>query len=194
MILQEIKDATRAEHQALEATVDILGRLGSLEDYRALLARFWGFYAPLEPLLHGRPEWGERAMDVAGRRKVPLIERDLRDLGATPASLAALPRCADLPAAASFARALGCMYVLEGATLGGQLISREVRGRLALTPERGCGFFASYGDQVGPMWRAFQGWLLRSATDAESAREMMAGARDTFGAFGAWLRRGEGEH
>ena len=191
MILHEIKDATRTEHAALEATVDIFGRLGSREEYRALLARFWGFYAPMESRLLERPEWGRHDMDIGARRKVPLLVRDLGDLGASADSVAALPRCAELPESGSFARAMGCLYVLEGATLGGQLISREVRARLGLTPEHGCGFFASYGAEVGPMWRAFQGWLIQTAADDEAARAMIAGARDTFQAFGAWLRRCE---
>lgn len=193
MILHSLKDSTRAEHQALEATVDIGRRLGSLAEYRALLARFWGFYAPMEAGLLERPEWRQRDLDIGARRKAPLLLADLRALGASPDSLAALPRCADLPAGGSFAHALGCMYVLEGATLGGQLISREARARLGLTPERGCGFFSSYGDQVGPMWRDFQGWLLQTATDEQAAREVIAGANATFRAFGAWLRRGEGD-
>ena len=188
MILERLKHETHAAHMRLEATVDLPGRLRSAETYRALLARFYSFYAPLEPRILARSEWAQHDFPIAQRAKVPALARDLAALGFTPEALAALPRCEELPALASFPAALGAMYVLEGATLGGQLISRAVRAELGFAPETGCAFFASYGRELGPMWQAFRALLARAeAENPASADAIVAGARATFAALGAWI-------
>lgn len=46
------------------------------------------------------------------------------------------------------------MYVLEGATLGGQIISRSLGGRFGLTPQTGLRFCSSYGAQAAFAARA----------------------------------------
>ena len=53
------------------------------------------------------------------------------------------------------AEGIGCLYVLEGSTLGGQFILRALQERLGLSPDREARFFASYGKHVGSMWKSF---------------------------------------
>ena len=185
--LLRLKQLTHAEHQATEESVDLPACLASQADYRRMLERFWGFYGPLEAKLAMRPEWAGAGVAIEQRLKTPALLCDLRALGRSPAAIAGLPRCTDLPAADSFASALGCMYVLEGATLGGQIIAREARRALDLTPERGCAFFSSYGAEVGPMWRAFGALLLQFAVDDAAEAAIVQGARETFQAFRRWL-------
>lgn len=189
MILTRLKQETRAEHEAVEQTVDLLSRLGSAGDYRLLLERFLGFYAPMEAQLGALPVWDELAIPIADRMKVPALLCDLDALGMTPGEVAALPRCADLSVIEGAPHALGCLYVLEGATLGGQLIAREAQRALGLTPERGCAFFSSYGKDVGPMWREFRTWLVAAANDEAAEAAIIRGAHETFGSFGRWLTR-----
>ena len=194
MILDRLKHETHAAHMRLEAIVGLPSRLRSAESYRALLARFYGFYAPLEPRILARNEWARYDFPIAQRAKVPALERDLAALGYTSETLAALPRCVELPALASFPAALGAMYVLEGATLGGQVISRAVRAELGYAPETGCAFFASYGRELGPMWQAFRAFLASiEAENPASADAIVAGAHATFAAFGAWIGRARTE-
>lgn len=189
-ILARLKRETQAEHAAIEQRVDLPRRMSSADAYGRLLARFWGFYAPIEDRLAARPEWDRCGIDLRPRLKAPVLARDLRALGWPAGVLAALPRCRDLPPLDSFARALGCLYVLEGATLGGQLIAREARRSLGLSAERGCAFFLSYGESVGPMWRAFRGLLAQAAAEADDAA-IVCGARATFAAFDRWLAQEE---
>ena len=187
MILTRLKHETQAAHQAIEARVDLLNRLGSVADYRQLLERFWGFYAPIEEAVAAGPEWASFGVDIQQRMKAPALARDLQSLGLSPVAVDALPLCRTLPAMASFPHRLGCLYVLEGATLGGQIIAREVHGRLGLTAEQGCSFFASYGEHVGAMWRAFRVLLLQAAADELAAEALVRGANETFEAFDRWL-------
>jgi heme oxygenase len=190
MILTRLKHATQADHRAIEAHVDLLNRLGSLVEYRQLLERFWGFYAPIEQQITAGSDWARYGVDIQQRLKTPALARDLQALGLSPAAIAALPRCCVLPAPDDFPHRLGCLYVLEGATLGGQIIARAVRDRLGLTPAHGCGFFASYGDQVGSMWQAFRALVIAAAVDELAELALVRGAHETFAAFGGWLAPG----
>jgi heme oxygenase len=81
--------------------------------------------------------------------------------------------------------------VLEGATLGGQLIARHVIPLLGLAPDAGAAFFTSYGAEVGARWRSL-GEFLRRQLGREADVQRAAGAAcDTFGKLDCWLARGQ---
>ncbi len=183
-----LRARTAAAHARLEARLDVFSRLRSHEDYRTLLARFYGLYEPLEPRLAAIARSPDLSLDYAARRKVPLLERDLAALGLDAPALARLPRCTRLPALEGPAALLGCLYVLEGATLGGQLIARHVAQELGLGA-RGTAFFSSYGEGVGPMWRLFVAALEGFAADADRQAAVIRSANDTFAVFEDWLTR-----
>lgn len=101
--------------------------------------------------------------------------------------MAALPRCTGLPLLTTPAQAFGCLYVLEGATLGGQLTSRLLAQRFGLGSDHGGAFFASYGEQVGPMWWGFRAALSTFAADTGTDEAIVQTACDTFAAFENWV-------
>ena len=86
-------------------------------------------------------------------------------------------------------QALGCLYVLEGATLGGQIISRQLEERLAIDAGHGGRFFASYGAAVGEMWQAFGEILVAHARGLECGDAIVASGCATFDAFGRWFQQ-----
>ena len=175
--LAVLRIQTASHHAAVERRVDIVGRLHSVEGYVDLLARLYGFYAPFEEVLGTAvARWGV-PYDVEARRKAPLIARDLAALGLAPAAVAALPRCGWAPLPGRPAAALGCLYVVEGATLGGRLIARLVERRLGLGPRTGAAFFGAYGPEVGPRWRAFCSVLADAMSDRATERHVVAAAR-----------------
>jgi heme oxygenase len=157
----------------------------SLQNYRLLVARFFGFYANWEPqvasILADEDFFGPR-------RKIHLLEQDLTVLGYDAGAIEALPRCRDLPPLAGLPEAYGSLYVLEGSTLGGQVIARRLERSLGFADGRGYAFFRSYGREVGAMWRAFGERLLAlpSATGETSVRS----AQSTFARLHGWLCRG----
>lgn len=51
--------------------------------------------------------------------------------------------------------ALGVLYVMEGATLGGKIITNHLNNFDWINVERHCNFFNSYGSQRGKMWSEF---------------------------------------
>ncbi|NMO16083.1 biliverdin-producing heme oxygenase [Pyxidicoccus fallax] len=190
--MQRLKTETRPHHERTEAAVRLMEPDLTPGGYRRHLEALHGFYVPLEAELSAWLEGAVPALRAHERWKVPLLEEDLRALGHDTASLARLPRCQQLPQLPGLPEALGCFYVLEGSTLGGQLILRHLRRRFADVPVGPFAFFSAYGEEVGPMWRAFGQALTQAAAEASSSdfdARVVKGAQDTFEAFGAWLAR-----
>ena len=184
--MKRLREETREQHEALEAALPFGEARLDAGLYPALLARFWGFYATweAEAAAHATPSL---APVLADRAKLPLLSADVRVCGMDPA---ALPRmdAGLLPSFASEFGLLGSMYVVEGATLGGQVISRSLEREAGFHDGVGYSFFRSYGSAVGQQWKAFTA-LLETAPDHEGDR-MVAAARQTFEAFAAWFAGG----
>lgn len=187
MILAHLKQATRARHAAIESQSVLLDRNLSRTTYHACLRRFLGYYAPLELSLLGPHPWLATGLTYEDRRKSQLLTQDLLALGDTSSALALAPQCHALPDLSTPARLFGCLYVIEGATLGGQIISRYLLARLGLTPQSGCSFFRGYGERTGSQWKAFGAHLTRFASQSARDEEIVAGANDTFETLSCWL-------
>jgi heme oxygenase len=186
--LQRLRAGTRDQHRRLEDAVALSKRLSSLEDYRGLLKAFYGLYSPLEARLASHEPLSHTGLAADRLQKHQLLEQDLLALGQSPHEIESLPRCFRLPEIGNLFAAAGCLYVLEGATLGGQVVRREVGRRLTLAGERGCTFFASYGARVGEMWTDFCERLTSlAAGDSQRGDSIVKGARDTFACFEEWM-------
>jgi heme oxygenase len=81
---------------------------------------------------------------------------------------------------------LGAMYVMEGSTLGGQLIARQFQRTLHLNEGKGDAFFRGYEDQTGPMWREFCDVLKMRVTDEETESAVLS-AKAMFTPYGSWM-------
>lgn len=186
-VLDALKARTRQLHDNLEARVDVLSRLQSLESYQQLLTAFFGFYAPLEAHLSDCVALKSAGLDFEPRRKVPLLVADLEFFRVDANSL---PRAVDLPQIGSASDGFGCLYVLEGATLGSQIIKRLLVQHLKISADNGGAFFNAYGDRVGQMWDTFRRLLSQYAAAHATARdEIVVAAEETFLRLDAWFAR-----
>ena len=189
MILELLKARTRAHHERAEAALPLMDDGLTLERYRDTLAAFLGVYLPVEERLGALHAWHALGFDFDRRRKAPLIDRDLLALGWTAADVALVPLCPEPPAVDTLPRALGALYVMEGATLGGQLVRRRLAATLGLDAAGGVAFFSSYGDGVGPMWKEFQGLVRRSIASHDELDAMVDAAAATFDTITSWITR-----
>jgi heme oxygenase len=187
LFLKRLKQATNERHRALEGQLPLLDSRLSREHYRQFVSRFFGYYEPLEARLLSLACWDEIGFDYAERRKTPRLEQDLIALGETPDALTWVPRCQDLPEVVTIPHLLGCLYVIEGATLGGQIISRRLQTNLGLTPESGASFFNGYGAQTGPRWQAFGTTLTTLAQRTGGEEDIIDSANKTFATIDEWL-------
>ncbi len=117
-----------------------------------------------------------------------LIEQDLRFLGTDRPEL--LPLCAQIASIGSSESVFGSLYVVEGATLGGQYISRHVQQVLNVTPESGGHFFRGYGQRTGEMWQTFRSTLDSFALTQQTQDRVLFTALETFKTLRTWFLRG----
>lgn len=181
-----LRRVTQALHSSAERHFALTDRTWTRDAYRILLARLWGFYAPLESALAGL-KLQDNGIRLEERRKLPWLEADLLYLGMTRDSIAGLPGCKDLPRLADAHDGLGALYVLEGATLGGRIILRTLQAQMDISPLKGGRFFASYGSRIGAMWRAYLGALELAGASPAGAGAIEQAALETFGAFDRWF-------
>jgi heme oxygenase (biliverdin-IX-beta and delta-forming) len=186
-IFQRLKQETAVAHQSVENYVPVFRAGFDLQEYGVLLEKFYGFWAPLEAELSQSPSLCAPELDLVGRLKSHLLEDDLRFLGRDPAGV---PRCDKLPAVDSFWRGLGCLYVLEGSTLGSRFISRRLEETLQVQAGSGASFFNAYGEAVGEHWKAFKAFAT-ARVELDQAAEVVTSACDTFQNFEAWLKGGK---
>jgi heme oxygenase len=181
-----LRAATGPSHQRLEKRLDINSRFSELGAYRSHLQMMWGFCAQFEASL-GPESFGDGLPDYDCRRKTPLLARDLIALGFDAGSVASLARCRAAPPHSDVAAAFGCLYVLEGATLGGRALLPVVRDRLGFTAEHGAAYLASYRDNVAAMWRRFGDALDAWCCVPERQISATQAAIRTFDALADWL-------
>ena len=169
---ERLRGATASAHAALEAELDLLHDLDRTRLVR-VLRRFAGFHAGWEPAV-------ARLLDEPAlwepRRRLPALHADLALLGAADAT-EAWPAPAWLCDAHA---AWGSLYVMEGSTLGGQVIGRALRA----AGTEGLSYFDGRGREAGPLWRT-----LRARLDVlpEPGR-VCAAAISTFDALRLWMR------
>jgi heme oxygenase len=184
-ILGVLREKTRAEHQAIEASLAVLmSQALTREAYEEVLKRFYGFYASVEHALARTIGLDGAGIALEPRAKAPLLAIDLRFFQVDPMIV---PRCADHVRVDSVAAALGSMYVLEGASLGGQIISRRLRTTIGVTPETGGRFFHGYGERTGEMWSAFgEALSAYSSRERQTERQIVEAAKATFRDLRGW--------
>ncbi len=187
MILPKLKQATRERHIALESQMPLLDPLLSHAIYRQLLRKFYGYYAPLEMQLLTLPWWDEIDFGYTDRYKTPRLARDLIALGDTPDTLPLMPFCQALPTVVTLPDLLGCLYVIESMTLGGQVITRHLKNNLKLTLASGTEFFNGYGAETGTRWQAFCTMLTTQAAKTADDESILATANKTFDTLDQWL-------
>ncbi|WP_426959799.1 biliverdin-producing heme oxygenase [Muricoccus radiodurans] len=180
-IRERLRDATRPEHDRLEAGLGLMDASLTRAAYRDILARFYGFRAGWEPragaLLEDEAFFGPR-------RRLPLLHADLLALGLTEGAIATLPACPP-PALEDAAAALGSLYVMEGSTLGGRVIARHLAARLGIGAGDGVAYFTGAGADTGRLWAGFLSRL--EAAPERDVPAILDGARATFVRLEAWL-------
>jgi heme oxygenase len=182
---QRLKRETTAVHQQLEAQLGLLNPGLDVHRYLRVLEAFYGFYVPVEAAVTRRAA-AELPLGFPLRARAELIERDLLALGLSPADLAALPLCSDRPELSSVEDLAGCLYVLEGACLGGQVLSPLLHRRLGLAKDGGAAFFAGDGEWTLPRWTVVVAWLDGLPRTGASTAKIIEAANATFDALARW--------
>ncbi len=185
-LLQDLRTGTATLHVALEQRLPFFSEHLDAAWYRRLIQAYYGFYQPLEAALHASGLI-PAGYDAPLRSKTPALNGDLQALGLSQAEIDSLPRCRQLPRLDSPGACLGTLYVLEGATLGGQILRREMARRLALDAANGGAFLDVYGAATGRRWKDFLDYLERMPSHARARQQVIGAAQSTFACFEHWL-------
>ena len=183
----QLREHTAPLHREIEILLRLPGAICGRADYQDWLGRFLGLYDPLERSLAAFSEWESFGLSRLSRDHSGCLVDDLAALGIdsrelSRASPALLP---DLP---TFAHGLGALYVIEGATLGGQMILRDLEPRIGAAIAGATRFFGGRGATVGPMWRSFRAALDEFGLEQPQLRAgVVAGAERTFRAMLVWF-------
>jgi len=181
-----LRERTDAIHRRLDANLNSLGMTGDRNSYQLILKRFLGLFRPLEEQL-ARIAWEGSGIDISLRRKVHWLQYDLERLGLPPEEFAQTLDCRSVPAISSVPEGLGALYVIEGATLGGQIIARQILSDLNINETNGGRFFAAYGDETGRFWREFVSVLDCHHPGTQTADVIESTAISTFNCFESWM-------
>ncbi len=187
MIIPSIRQATRAHHVALESIVDFKSRMITVQRYSGLLQIMHGIIAPLEREL-GRLDWSGTGIDFASRRKAHWLASDLDFLESISSEGRQIGQCEILPMVTNLNQAFGCLYVMEGSTLGGKIIGDMLTRQLGITRNSGGAFYASYGVQIPKMWEEFRDAATSFCNTTEKCDEAVDAAVKTFECYASWFK------
>ncbi|MCT4501294.1 MULTISPECIES: biliverdin-producing heme oxygenase [Pseudomonas] len=185
-LLEALRTGTALLHVALEKRLPFFSEYLDADWFRRLLQAYYGFYGPMEAALYDC-ELIPDGYDTELRVKTPTLLSDLLALGLNDMAINDLPRCTQLPLLDTPAACLGALYVLEGATLGGQVLRREMAQRLDLDADNGGAFLNVYGPETGRRWKDFLDYLGHQPLDAPAKQHAVDAARSTFRCFEQWL-------
>jgi heme oxygenase len=181
---ERLRAATAALHADLEARSEAAGHFDGIEGYRRYLRRMLPLYAALECALDTAAP--PVLADWARRAKVGAIRADLAALDADAPAEGPVPLIGVLARPWGPGTALGVLYVLEGATLGGAVLARRMAAH-GLTRERGGRFLDPYGPARGALWRGFLAALEDTALPAAEEATLPPAAAAAFGLFASRL-------
>ncbi len=140
-----------------------------IEDYGRLLGSILAFHAAIQPVLAGN---SETAALGGGRDRLKRLESDLRHIGIAVET----PRLGSL--ALDSGEAVGCLYVVQGSTLGGRVIYRQLD--YLFEGVEGRSFFLGSDDE--PLkWRKVRALLEEQPPERREA--LRRGAAKTFALF-----------
>jgi heme oxygenase len=179
LLSDQLKTRTLAPHQELEkALITRMRAMRGTDNYIDLLQVFYRYFGALEDritLFIGSAE----LPDHLQRRKSESLANDIRALGGVLPEKASL---SEIPVIEDHLQAFGALYVMEGSTLGGIIISKMVAKQLGMG-DQGLSFFQSYGEHLPTMWATFKLTLNRQAGNEADAERIIAAAAETFTKF-----------
>lgn len=183
-ILTRLRLETRPYHDSLEQNTfnqELGAGRVSLAATAHFLRKLYGFLVPYEAQLRLQAPAFSAEWELPQRSRSSLILADLASLPAGPLPPALCPL---MPPLLTQAELLGAMYVLEGSTLGGQVITRQLV-QAGIPLQR---YFRGYGELTGPRWKTFCRLLTQEAAHVDQD-QLVASAVQTFQQLDAWLKQ-----
>jgi len=184
--LNNLRHQTSESHKSLEAipiSKLLVNPNISLHAYSLYLSLMHDVVSDFEK--HIYPIVETAVPDISERKKADSILNDLKFIGEEKKKGHSFFKNSDLNFTVPFA--MGMLYVLEGSTLGGRFILKNIQENLGLDEENGISYFAGYGNKTGSYWKKFLNDLTDFETLNNTEKEIISGADYAFRIIGKHL-------
>lgn len=176
MVSEYLKQNTAEFHDAAEklfSSDKIFKKTFTLEDYKKIInTNYLMLLHSEDKIFDSLSDRISEKLHLDKRIKLPLIEKDLASLSLKNQSVNHNLEFNNEN------EALGAMYVIEGSTLGGNVIAKQL-SKTEGFDEVTFNFFGCYQENTGPMWKNFKEVLDTEITE-EHYKEVLSGARKLY--------------
>jgi len=174
MISVFLKEQTKQQHDDTEAKLQsqkIFDKSYTLDDYKKLLIHNYKLISRYEPQVQEQLKgYPELKLDL--RSKVDALKVDLNNLNIETQSEALTQNLENE------AEAFGALYVMEGSTLGGNVIAKQLK-RNPEFENIEFNYFGVYGENTGPFWQEFKSIIDEKITE-EQYDDCVTGAKKAY--------------
>lgn len=173
-----LKTETAAAHRQVESLAPIKRLLSpslTQSQYGQTLQKFLALHQKMEAEIFTSEEIRNRLPDWPKRTKTASLTKDLSALG-IEATSSEFSEASPM----EFAASVGALYVLEGSTLGAQVITKHLR-QLDFIGDENLHYFNHYGADIFNYWRGVLHLL--ETIPHEMADDVVAGAQSAFNRF-----------
>jgi len=177
--LNNLRAQTSESHKGLEAipiSKLLVNPNISLHAYALYLSLMHDVVSDFEK--HIYPIVEDQIPDISERKKADYILNDLKFIGEEKKKGHQFFKNSDFNFTVPFA--MGMLYVLEGSTLGGRFILKNIQESLGLSEEKGISYFSGYGNKTGSYWKKFLNNLTDFEASNDTEKEIIAGADYAF--------------
>lgn len=174
-----LKEETLQAHLALEKLMfgeKLRAEKLELQEYRKLILVHFFVVEAIERALQ-EEGWMQflGGLMYEKRRKLPALQADLQVLGISEPS-----NPVEIDFFKTAPQVLGALYVVEGSTLGGEIIHRKLRKSASLSTLQAFNYFGVYGNAIRENWINFKNYLGENIHNPQELQLAVEAANKTF--------------
>lgn len=159
MLQKILKEKTQALHDELENLMfvtEIMNKTLSLDQYKRNIVINYTVHKQLEhQLFDAASDELRYQLNLGLRKKLPALEKDILELNIEEGEVLFQPGAEQL-IFKNDAYILGALYVLEGATLGGHVIAKNLATNPNFTHQNiPVNYYSVYGEDLMDNWKSF---------------------------------------
>jgi len=174
MISVYLKEQTKQQHDDTEAKLQsqkIFDKSYTLDDYKTLLIHNYKLINRYEPQIQDQlKDYPELKLEL--RSKINALKTDLDNLNISTENEAPTQNLENE------AEAFGALYVMEGSTLGGNVIAKQLKRNPEFENVE-FNYFGVYGENTGPFWQEFKSIIDEKITENQY-EDCVTGAKKAY--------------
>lgn len=180
MFIKNLRAATAASHKQLELnnlSLALLSDNVTVDIYCNYLIKLYPFVNGFEEIIY--PLLPHHFLNLSQRKKAHFIDEDLKIYDFSGKNSTVFEESFFKETYPDIYSAAGGLYVLEGSTLGGQIIVKHLQKKLAAGFITSA-YFSAYQHKTGSMWKEFLQQLTALPKSDFEEQQIIAGATKTF--------------